>query len=66
MAIGPEDFTEQGQEVLANSQEIVRLFRHTRWDVEHVLLALLELEKGVPVQIFTELGADIDKIKAEV
>ena len=66
MAIRPEDFTEQGQEVRANSQEIVRRFRHTQWDVEHVLLALLELEKGVPVQIFTELGADIERIKAEV
>ena len=49
MVLKPDDFTEQGQEVLGSSQEIVRRYRHSQWDVEHVLLALLELEKGVPV-----------------
>ena len=33
-------FTQQAQEVLAASQEMVRQQRHSQWDVEHVLLAL--------------------------
>ena len=48
----PERFTEQAQEVLAASQELVRRYRHNQWDVEHVLLALLEQEKGIAEDIF--------------
>ncbi len=52
MVLRPErDFTEQAQEVLITSQEIVRRYRHSQFDVEHVLLALLQLEQGVPVEI---------------
>ena len=42
MVLRPERFTEQAQQVMVNSQEIVRLYRHNQWDVEHLLLALLE------------------------
>ncbi len=66
MAIKPEDFTEEGQEALAESQAIVRRYRHTQWDAEHVLLALLEAAKGVPVQVLTHLGVDVERVKEEV
>ncbi|MFO7995685.1 MAG: AAA family ATPase [Dehalococcoidia bacterium] len=62
----PERFTEQAQEVLAASQELVRRYRHNQWDVEHVLLALLEQEKGITRDILQALGADIDVIKKRV
>ena len=62
----PERFTEQAQEVLAASQELVRRYRHNQWDVEHVLLALLEQEKGITRDIFQALGADIDAAKKRV
>jgi ATP-dependent Clp protease ATP-binding subunit ClpC len=62
----PERFTEQAQEVLAASQELVRRYRHNQWDVEHVLLALLEQEKGVTRDIFQMLGVDIDVVKKRV
>ena len=39
-------FTEQAQEVLAATQEMVRKQRHSQWDVEHVLLALLSTTDG--------------------
>jgi len=42
----PEKFTEQAQEVLAASQELVRRYHHNQWDVEHILLALLEQQGG--------------------
>ncbi len=38
----PERFTEKAQEILASSQELVQNMKHTQWDVEHVLLAILE------------------------
>jgi ATP-dependent Clp protease ATP-binding subunit ClpC len=62
----PERFTEQAQEVLAASQELVRRYQHNQWDVEHVLLALLEQEKGVTSDILQMLGVDIDVVKQRV
>ncbi|MFU8796695.1 MAG: ATP-dependent Clp protease ATP-binding subunit [Dehalococcoidia bacterium] len=58
-----ERFTEQAQEVLAASQELVRRYRHNQWDVEHVLMALLEQEKGITQEILGELKVDVDDIR---
>ena len=66
MVLRPEQFTEQAQEVLHNSQELVRRYRHSQWDVEHVLLALLELEKGLPGDILSEMGIDADSLKSRL
>jgi ATP-dependent Clp protease ATP-binding subunit ClpC len=66
MVLRPEHFTEQGQEVLGSSQEIVRRYHHTQWDVEHLLLALLELEKGVPVEVLRQLGVPLEAMKREL
>jgi ATP-dependent Clp protease ATP-binding subunit ClpC len=62
----PERFTEQAQEVLAASQELVRRYHHNQWDVEHVLLALLEQEKGITRDIFQMLGVDADVVRKRV
>ena len=48
-----ERFTEQAQEALALSQELVRQYHHGQWDVEHILMALLRQEKGLVVDILT-------------
>jgi ATP-dependent Clp protease ATP-binding subunit ClpC len=66
MVLKPDDFTEQGQEVLECSQDIVRRYNHSQWDVEHVLMALLELEKGVPVELLHQLGIPVDAVKRRV
>jgi len=62
----PEKFTEQAQEVLAASQELVRRYHHNQWDVEHVLLALLEQQGGVTIDILRELGVDVEAMKRQV
>ena len=62
----PERFTEQAQEVLAASQELVRRYHHNQWDVEHILLALLEQEKGITRDILQMLGVDIEVVKQRV
>ena len=56
--INPDKFTEQAQEVIAASQELVRKFQHSQWDVEHILLALLNQEKGLTDEILRQLGID--------
>ncbi len=58
MVMNPERFTEQAKEVIGTSQEIVRRYRHSQWDVEHVLLALLQQDQGVPADILRDLGVD--------
>ena len=63
MVLRPEKFTEQAQQVLFNSQEIMRRYRHSQWDVEHILLALLELEHGLPEDILDKLGVSAASMK---
>src|SRR4030042_405523 len=62
----PDRFTEQAQEVIAASQELVRNYRHNQWDVEHVLMALLQKDDSVPADILRELGVDIEQLKGKL
>ena len=64
MASQNDQFTNQARQVLQNSQELVRRHRHNQLDVEHILLALLELEEGVPSRILAELGVPSADIRA--
>jgi ATP-dependent Clp protease ATP-binding subunit ClpC len=66
MVLRPEQFTEQAQEVLHNSQELVRRYQHSQWDVEHILLALLELERGLPGEILAELGISQEVVRTRL
>jgi ATP-dependent Clp protease ATP-binding subunit ClpC len=51
-------FTQQAQEVLAASQDLVRTQRHSQWDVEHVLLALLQHPEGLAGQVLQRLNVE--------
>jgi len=66
MVLGPERFTEQAQEVLNSSQMVLNRYRHNQWDCEHILMALLEQEKGVPAEILSELGVNVDNLHARL
>ena len=66
MVLGPERFTEQAQESLSNSQLILNRYRHNQWDCEHIFMALIEQEKGVPAEILNELGLNIDVLHGRV
>ncbi|HUV75367.1 MAG TPA: AAA family ATPase [Dehalococcoidales bacterium] len=61
-----ERFTEQAQEALATSQELVRQYHHSQWDVEHILLALLQQQAGLVGDILKELGVDVEAVKQQV
>ena len=47
----PDRFTEKAQEVLAASQELVQSMNHTQWDIEHILLAIMQQNKSLGVEI---------------
>jgi ATP-dependent Clp protease ATP-binding subunit ClpC len=61
-----ERFTEQAQEALALSQELLRQYHHTQWDVEHILLALLQQEHGLVGDILGELGVAVEAVRQQV
>ncbi len=56
-------FTERAQEAIARSQEILLRYRHSQLDVEHIMLALLEMPGSVVVRILEHLGVDVEQMK---
>ena len=61
-----EEFTVQARQTINASHDVMRRYRHTLWDTEHILMAILELEEGVPFKILKELGVPIDDMKARL
>ena len=59
-------FTEQAQQVLASSQEIVRQQRNSQWGVPHVLAALVSLEGGLAQQVLQKLNVDMNRLRDRV
>ena len=59
-------FTEQAQEVLQSSQELVRTHRHSQWDVEHVLLAMLNHSDGLARQLLARLNVSVDELRDDI
>ncbi len=68
MVLRPDNFTELAQQVLRESQEVARRYRHSQWDAEHILAALLEQERGAPADMLAELGVPLaamrDRLRA--
>jgi len=63
MTMRPDRFTESAQEAIAQSQDVVRRFRHSQWDVEHLLYALLEQQNGLTGQVLQKLGVDVALVR---
>ena len=59
-------FTEQAQEVLQASQQIVRDQRHAQWDVEHVFFALVQRRDGLAREVLNNGGFISDKDRAAI
>ena len=62
----PDRFTEKAQEALATSQQTIQEMRHSQWDVEHVLLALLRQEGGLTRTLLETMGVDPDQVQGRV
>jgi ATP-dependent Clp protease ATP-binding subunit ClpC len=61
-----ERFTEQAQEALQASQQMAMQFKHSQWDVEHILLALLVQRQGLVGEILKEINVDAEMMKNRV
>ncbi len=66
VSMGPERLTEQAHEAMAASQELVMRYRHSQWDVEHILLALLDQKDSLAGEVLKELGADSRLVREQV
>jgi ATP-dependent Clp protease ATP-binding subunit ClpC len=61
-----ERFTEAAQQAIASSQQLVMQMQQNQWDVEHVLLALLQQEQGLVPEVIHDLGANVGKVRQQV
>jgi ATP-dependent Clp protease ATP-binding subunit ClpB len=59
-------FTEKAQEALSAAQGKAIRASHQQVDVEHLLSALLEQERGLAASILTRAGAPVDVLKRRV
>ena len=66
MVLGPERFTERAKKALSISQNLLRQYRHSQWDVEHILLGLLQENGGVTEQILQSLAVSMDALRSRV
>ena len=53
-----EKFTEKARELVQAAQEILTRYKHTQLDTEHLLLAMLEQNDGLAVQVLQNLAVD--------
>jgi ATP-dependent Clp protease ATP-binding subunit ClpB len=53
-------FTEKAQQALSAAQTRVARYSHQQVDVEHLLAALLEQERGLAVSIFNKAGEIVE------
>ncbi len=54
----PSKFTEQAWDAIVKSQDIARRLKNTNLEVEHLVIALLEQDKGLAPRILQKAGLD--------
>jgi ATP-dependent Clp protease ATP-binding subunit ClpC len=59
-------FTQQAQEALQRSQELLGELRHNQLDTEHVFLALLQQPEGLTPKVLEKLGVDVELLRRRV
>ncbi len=62
----PTKFTEQAWDAIVKSQEVARRYKNTNLEVEHILLALLEQEKGLAPRIFQRATVDLESLQQQL
>jgi ATP-dependent Clp protease ATP-binding subunit ClpC len=66
MVLRQEDFTEQAQEALSASQQLVVQMRHSQWDAEHLLSGLLQIDNSLSVKILEAINVDVADLLHEL
>ena len=58
-------FTQQAQQLLEASQQLVRQKRHAQWDSEHLLAGLAGVEEGLANDLLNALEVDRPRFRAD-
>ena len=66
MVLKQDDFTEQAQEALSASQQLVVQLRHSQWDAEHLLAGLLQVDNSLSAKILEALSVDVADLLQEL
>ena len=66
MVLKQDDFTEQAQEALSVSQQLVVQMRHSQWDAEHLLSGLLQIDNSLSAKILEVLVVDVADLLQEL
>jgi ATP-dependent Clp protease ATP-binding subunit ClpB len=59
-------FTEQAWDGIVKSQDVARRFKNQTLEVEHLILALLEQEKGLANRIFQRANMDLSRLQQQL
>jgi len=62
----PSKFTDSAWDAIVNSQDVVRRFRQQQLEVEHLAIALLELQNSFADQLLGLLGANTSRIEQQL
>lgn len=62
----PSKFTEQAWDAIVKSQEVARRYKNTNLEVEHIILALLEQDKGLAGRIFQRATVDLETLQQQL
>jgi|SRR5579872_4662944 len=66
MAMKFDRFTEKAQEALVAAQTLARDQNHAQIDSDHLLLALLGPQDGVPAAVLGRVGADVGALRTRI
>jgi ATP-dependent Clp protease ATP-binding subunit ClpC len=60
------DFTPPAQQVLALAHKEAERFNHNYMGTEHLLVGLIKLGQGAPVNVLQRMGLDLESVRMEV
>ena len=62
----PSKFTDSAWDAIVNSQDVVRRFRQQQLEVEHLAIALLELQDSFAAQLLGLLGVSSERLQQQL
>jgi ATP-dependent Clp protease ATP-binding subunit ClpB len=60
--MNPEKFTEKAREALAGAQKLAARMDHQSIDVEHLLVSMLDQDKGLTAAVLSKAGVSVDAL----
>ena len=58
-----ENYTDRAKDLMSDAQNILRRYKHSQLDTEHLLVAMLEDTDGIVTKLLGHLNTDITAVK---